>query len=172
MSGAVWQVLNTAGLKTSSPVQACRRKVAIFHDFFAIMAFIGLKLVMQGTQRLKNKYSSDPEASANHFPAQPAVNWNYTEEFLLPLSPFTSFISEESVCISGGLRRWLQILSAGFSSESTFTTVSCRPSSTFLGWVTCKNHPSSLAYSYQSTWAWCHGSSGMERAGKRHGEGK
>lgn len=38
------------------------------------MAFTGLKFVMQDIQRLENKYSSDPEASANRFPAQPAVN--------------------------------------------------------------------------------------------------
>lgn len=74
VSGAVLQVLNIAGLKTNSPVQVCRRKFAIFHYFFAIMAFSGLKSVMRGIQRLENKCRSDPEASANRFPAQPAVN--------------------------------------------------------------------------------------------------
>lgn len=79
------------------------------------MVFTGLRFVMWVIQRLENKYSTDPEASANHFPAQPAVNRDCTKQFLLPLSPFTSFISEESGYISRGLRRQLQILSAGFS---------------------------------------------------------
>jgi len=140
--------------------------------FFATMTFTGHKFTMQGIQRLENKYSSDAEGSANHFPAQPAVNCDYTEQFLLLLSPFTSLSSEESGCISHGLRRWLQIRSAGFSSESTFTAVSCRLSSTFLGWVICKNHPSSLTYSYQSTWACCHDSSRLEVVGKQHREGE
>lgn len=139
------------------------------------MAFTGFKSVMCGIQCLENKHNTDSEASVNHFPAQPAANQDYTEQFLLLLSPFTPFILEESECISHGLRRRLprlQILSAGFSSESAVPFASCRSSSMFLGWVTCKSHPSCPAYSYWSAWAWCHNSPRMERAGKWHGEGR
>lgn len=48
------------------------------------MAFTGLKFVMPSIQHIENKLS--PEASGNHFPAQPEENPDYTKQFLLPLS--------------------------------------------------------------------------------------
>lgn len=98
-------LLNSTGLKINSPIQVGERNVATFHIFFAIMAFTGFKSVMCGIQCLENKHNTDSEASVNHFPAQPAANQDYTEQFLLLLSPFTPFILEESECISHGLRK-------------------------------------------------------------------
>lgn len=51
----------------------------LLYDFFAIIAFTGLKSVMWGIQHLENKHNTDPEDSNYHFPAQEAVNQDYTE---------------------------------------------------------------------------------------------